>query len=106
MVMPGLADLINKKKDDGAEWKIQLNMAVNFVSTDDTGKIRTFYVHSDNEEIRLGNEAGNIISSFLKSFLCNYQEEEKILRSGSNFVFESVVLLAVYIHEKKIKRGK
>ena len=52
MVMPGLADLINKKKNDRAEWKIQLNMAVNFISTDDTGKIRTFYVHSDNEEIR------------------------------------------------------
>ena len=43
---------------------------------------------------------------FLKSFLSNYQEEEKILRSGSNFVFESVDLLAVYIHKINLKRGK
>ena len=68
MVMSGLALLINKKKNDRTEWKIQLNMAVNFISTDDTGKIRTFYVHSDNEEIRLGNEADNIINSVFKVF--------------------------------------
>ena len=43
-------------------------MAVNSISTDDTGKIRTFYVHSDNEEIRLGNEADNIINSLFKVF--------------------------------------
>ena len=43
---------------------------------------------------------------FLKSFLSNYQEEEKILRSGSNFVFESVDLLAVYIHKINLKIGK
>ena len=56
MVMPGLADLINKKKDDRVESKIQLNMGVNFISTNDTGEICTFYVRSDNYEIRLGNE--------------------------------------------------
>ena len=35
--------------------KIQLNMDVNFISSNDTGEIRTFYVNSDNEEIRSGN---------------------------------------------------
>ena len=43
---------------------------------------------------------------FLKSFLSNYQEQEKILRSDSNFVFESVDLLAVYINKINLKRGK
>ena len=106
MVMSGLALLINKKKNDRTEWKIQLNMAVNFISTDDAGKILPFCVHSDNEEIRLGKEADNIISSLLKSLLSNYREEEKILRTGSNFVFESIDLLAVYIHKINLKRGK
>ena len=63
MVMPGLADLINKKKDDRVECKIQLNMGVNFISTNDTGEIRTFYVRSDNE-IRSGNEIPEINSKF------------------------------------------
>ena len=104
--MPGLADLINKKKNDGVECKIQLNMGVNFISTNDTGEIRTFYVRSDNEKIKSGNETSEIITKFIKSFLCNYQEEEKILRNGSNFVSESVDLLAVDIHKTNLKRGK
>ena len=103
--MPGLADLINKQKNDRVECKIQLNMGVNFISTNDTGEICTFYVRSDNEEIRSGNQTLDIITKFIKSII-NYQEEEKILRSGSNFVFESVDLLAVNIHKTNLKRGK
>ena len=48
MVMPGLADLINKSKNDRVECKNQLNMGVNFISTNDTEEIRTFYARSDN----------------------------------------------------------
>ena len=95
--MPGLADLIKKKKNDRVECKIQLNMGVNFISTNDTGEIRTFYVRNDNKEIRSGNDTSEIITKLFKSFLSNYQEEEKILRSGSNFVFKSVDLLAINI---------
>ena len=81
--MPGLADLINEKKNDRVECKTQLNMGVNFISTNDTGKTRT-YVQSDNEEIRLGNETPKIITEFIKSFLIikkkkKYSEMEVIL---------------------------
>ena len=62
MVIPYLSDLINDHNNiRNSEWKIQLNMAVNFISTNDTGEIRTIYVNSDNEEIRLGNETSDII---------------------------------------------
>ena len=74
MIMSYLSDLINDHKsirNESNEWKIQLNMVVNFVSSNDTGEIRTFCVHSDNEEI---------INELFKSFLSNYQEEENILR--------------------------
>ena len=81
-------------------------MGVNFISTNDSGEIRTFYVRSDNEEIRSGNETPEVISKLIKSFLSNYQEEQKILRSGSNFVFNSVDLLFVNIHKIDLKRGK
>ena len=93
MIIPHLAGLINDKKnnrDESNEWKIQLNMGVNFISSNDTGEIRTFFVWSDNEEIRSGNETDGIIKKLFKSFLTNYQNEEKILRNGSNFVFESI----------------
>ena len=81
-------------------------MSVNFISSNDTGELRTFFVWSDNEEIRLGNETDNIINRLIKSFLTNYQNGEKISRNRSNFVFESVDLLTYHIHKTNLKRGK
>ena len=109
MIMPHLADLVNEQRNniDGSnEWKIQLSMGVNFISSNDTGEICKFFVRSDNEEIRSGNDTNNIIVRLIKSFLSNYQNEEKILRNESNFVFESVDLLSYHIHKINIKRGK
>ena len=109
MIMPYLNDLINYHKNtrnEPNEWKIQLNMSVNFISSNDAGEIRTFFVWSDNEEIRSGNETDDIIKRLLKSFLTNYQNEEKLLRNGSNFVFESIDLLFYHIHNTNLKRGK
>ena len=63
-IMPYLSDLINDHKairNESNEWKIQINMHVNFVSSNDTGEIRTIFVWSDNEEIRSGNETDDII---------------------------------------------
>ena len=80
-------------------------MHINFVSSNDSGEIRTVFVWSDNEEIRLGNETDDIVKRLINSFLNNYQKEELILRNGSNFVFESVGLLSYHIHKTSLKRG-
>ena len=107
-IMPYLSDLINENKaieNNSNEWKIQINMNVNFVSSNDTGEIRTIFVWSNNEEIRLGNETDDIIKGLINSFLNNYQKEEIILRNGSNFVFESVDLLSYHIHKTSLRRG-
>ena len=109
MIMPYLIDLINKQKNnrDGSnEWKIQLNMGVNFISSNDTGETRTFYANSDNEEIRSGNETVEIFNKLFECFLNNYQKEEKMSRNGSNFIFESVKILYYYIHKINLKSGK
>ena len=81
-------------------------MSVSFVSSNDTGEIRTIFVWSDNEEFRLGNEEDDIIKGLLNSFWNNYQNEETILRNGRNFVFESVDLLSYLFHKTRLKRGK
>ena len=79
--MPYLHDMINDhkatklKNNKSWEWKIQLNMYVNFIFPKDTGETRTVYVWSDNEEIRWGNETDDVINEFFKSFLDNYQKE-------------------------------
>ena len=71
----------------------------------DTGDIRTFYVWSENEKIRLGNETDDIIKSLINSFLNNYQKEELDLRNGSNFLFDGVDLMSYHIHKTSLKRG-
>ena len=41
-----LSDLINNTKaieNNSNEWKIQINMPLNFVSSNDTGEIRTIF---------------------------------------------------------------
>ena len=75
-IMPYLSDLINENKaieNNSNEWKIQINMHVNFVSSNDNGENGTIFVWSDNEEIRLGNETDDIIKGLINS-LNNYQK--------------------------------
>ena len=43
--------------------------------------------------------------NFMKPFQNNYQKEENILRSGSDYTFESVDILGVHFHNIKLKRG-
>ena len=64
MIKPNLSDLINENKaieTSSNKWKIQINMRVNFVSSNDAGEIRTICMLSDNEEIRLGNITDDIV---------------------------------------------
>ena len=107
--MPYLSDIINDHKairNNSNEQKIQINMHVNFVSSNYAAEIRTIFVWSDNEEIRSGNEADDVIKGLLNSFLNNYQKEDTILINGSVFVFESVELLSYHIHKASLKSEK
>ena len=50
--MPYLGDLINDQKaieNNSNEQKIQINMQINFISSNDTGETHTIYVWSDIE---------------------------------------------------------
>ena len=78
MIKPYLSDLMNENKaneNNFNEWKIKIIMRVNFVSSNDTGKIRTIFVLSDNGETRLGNEMDDIVKRLINSFLNNYQKK-------------------------------
>ena len=77
-----------------------------FCFFNDTGEIRTIFVWSDNDQIRLGNETDGIIKGLINSILNDYQKEEIILRNGSKFVLERVDLLSYHIHKTSLKRRK
>ena len=55
MIIPYLTELINEKKNNSNEHKLELSMVANFMRITDKEKTRTFHVKSDNAEIRLGN---------------------------------------------------
>ena len=63
-------------------------MHANFISSEDTGETRIYYVWSDNVSIMKGESTYNIIREIFRSFLHNYQEELKMIK-GSDFVFNT-----------------
>ena len=107
MIKPYLSDLINENKaikTSSNEWKIQINMHISFLSSNDTGEICTIFVWSDNEETRLGNETDDIVKRLINSFLNNYQKEELILRNGSS-LYLKVFVYCLISHKTSLKRG-
>ena len=104
MITPKLAELTDKKKNKNKQ-KIQLSMGLNFMHTTDRDKNQTFYVKSDNVEIRIASNTNDVITILFESFLNNYQKEEQILRNGGNYTFESVDILGIHFHNRKLKRA-
>ena len=99
-----LSDLINNHKtneNNSSEWKIQLNMSIKFIASNDTREICTVYPWSDHEEVRSGNDTHDIAINLFNSFLTNYRNEETILGNGSNFAFKSVNFLKKVWKKKK-----
>ena len=50
MTRPYLSDMINNHKTQG-EWKIQLTMSINFISSKDSDETHTMHTKSDNIEV-------------------------------------------------------
>ena len=61
-------------EETSSEWKIQLTMAINFISSKDSDKARTTHTRSNNVEIMMGSETDEIIEDLFESFLQKYQD--------------------------------
>ena len=59
---------------------------------------------SDNVEIMMGSETGDIIDELFETFLQKKKTEEEM--KGSKFVFESVDLLYYSINKTILRRGR
>ena len=88
-----------------AEWKIQLTMAINFISSKDYNGICTMYLKSNNTESMIGYETHEIIEELLESLFQKYQEGLEERMRGSEFVFDSVDLLQYKCHKISLVRG-
>ena len=91
MIIPYLSDMINDHQalmkfnvhsgneiiyygTHFGEWKIQLTMKINFISSKDSEETRTMHTKSDNIETMMGSETDDVINELIDSFLQRYQE--------------------------------
>ena len=92
MIRRYLGGIINYHKTQG-EWKIQLKMEINFISSKDSNETRAMHTKTDNIEIRIGNKTDEIIKKLFESLFYKYQKGLEKSMKGSEFIFDSVDLL-------------
>ena len=89
---PYLSDVINDHKTQ-SEWKIQLTMQINFISSKDSEETLTMHTKNCNIEITMDNETDEIIEELCESLLRKYQEGLEESLRGSMFIYDGVDLL-------------
>ena len=121
MNKPYLSDMISNHKARGKfkvysgnklidyetpdEWKIQLTMSINFVSSkNDSDESRNMHTKNGNVDIFTGSETDEIIEELFGSFLQNHQKGLEESMKGSYFIVDSVDSL--YYHLDKISLGR
>ena len=121
MIRPYLSDIINDHKTQGnwrihsgneiiepktqSEWKIQLTMAIHFISFKDSNETRTMDTKSNNVEIMMGSETDEIIEEIFESLLQSYQKNLEESMRGSEFVYDSVYALYYNVNKVSLSRG-
>ena len=117
VIRPYLRDLINEHKptvelnnnnnnnnndnNNRAEWKIQLTMQNNCISTRSFKGTRTMYTKSEPIEIFMGSNTEDVIDRLFNTLLQRFQNAQKASNErGSEFIPDSVELL--YYHFKGI----
>ena len=104
MIRPYLNDIINNYKTQG-EWKIQLTMSINFISSKDFDETRTIHTKSDNINIMLDSATDEIFEKHFESLLQKYQEELEEKMRGSEFVFVCGDILNCNLNKISLNRG-
>ena len=99
-----LKKLIEDKKKSG-EWKIQLIMKINYISSRNFIESRDMYSKSDNFEIMMGSNTNEIIRNLFNSILRRYQGGLQVSMRGSEFVFDYIESLNYIFHKVDLKRS-
>ena len=80
-------------------------MAINFISSKDSGETRTMHTKSNNVEIMIGNETDQIIEDLFESFLLKHQEALDESMRGSEFVYDSADVLYYNLNKVSLSRS-
>ena len=86
-------------------WKIQLTIAINFISSKDVDEDRVIHSKSDNIEFIPYNNVSEIVNELFESLLSRYQIGLETSVRGSDFIFDSVQLFYHKCHKVNFKCG-
>ena len=93
------------QEETSSERKIQLTMAINFISSKDSDETRTMHTKSNDVEIMMGSKTNETIMELFKSFLQKYQEGLEESMRGSEFVYDSVDVLYHNLNKVGLSSG-
>ena len=96
-------NMINDHKTQ-SEWKIQLTMQINFISSKDSQETLTMHTKSHNVEIMIGSKTDEIIEELFEFLLQRYQDGPEESMRGSEFCFDSIDLLYYHLQKTILKR--
>ena len=88
-----------------SEWKIQLVMKINFISSLGTDEFREMHTKSDNIEIMSGTETSDAVNERFRTFLTRYQEGLETKMKGSSFIFDRAYSVYYHLHRISLNRA-
>ena len=104
-IKPYLKNVIkNLKKSD--TWKIQLTIAINFISSKDNDEKCVMHSKRDNIEIMINDKAEEVIEKPFEILLNKYQIGLKTPMRCSDFIINCVHLLYYICHKINLKLGE
>ena len=98
-----LRRMINDNRKFG-EWKIQLILKINFISSKNFNDVRDMHRKSDNVEIMIEVDTNEIIEKLFDSILQRHKKGLEESMKGSDFVFDYVESLNYIFHKIDLKR--
>ena len=86
---------INLQKSD--TWKIQLIIAINFISSKDVDEERVIRSKSNNIEFMSYDNSNEVFNELFESLISRYQIGLGTSMRGSDFIFDSVQLFIINV---------
>ena len=90
-------------EETSSKWKIQLKIAINFISSKYSDETGTMHTKNNNVEIVMGSETDEIIEELFIYFFQKYQGLEELTRE-SEFVFNNVNALYYNLNKVDLSR--
>ena len=103
-VKPYLRDIITDLQESGT-WKIQLTIAMNFISSKVSEEERVMHSKSNNIKFTSYNDANKVVDELFDSLDLRYQGNLEISMRGNDFIFNSVKLMYYKCHEVNFRCG-